>query len=254
MTDERRESDESAPLPETWLAMARSSYHPPRSAPRDEIWEGIQRALHESSAGGEAPSRPAAWANTHPTRRHGLRLPRWSALLAAASVALLLGVGLGRWSADPGSVGPEGGPVDATSPVASAAGSEVRRPESPSPSVRFATARHLTDVEALLSLVQVDARQARVDQAVGVWGRELLTDTRLLLDSPASNDPAVRGVLEDLELVLAQIALLADPRATPERLRGELELIALGVAEGGVRARLQSVLPSVDRMHASADD
>jgi hypothetical protein len=44
-----------------------------------------------------------------------------------------------------------------------------------------------------------------------VWARDLLTTTRLLLDSPAGADPARRELLETLELVLVQIARL--PRA-----------------------------------------
>ncbi|MEQ9569534.1 MAG: hypothetical protein RLN75_05045 [Longimicrobiales bacterium] len=69
-----------------------------------------------------------------------------------------------------------------------------------------------------------------------------------------ADDPAVRSVLEDLELVLAQIALLAAPDVDPDRVRSELDLIARGVAETGVRSRIHSVLPSVDRGLAAADD
>ena len=40
---------------------------------------------------------------------------------------------------------------------------------------------------------------------LGRWGREVLTSTRLLLDSPAGDDPQLRALLDDLELVLVQI-------------------------------------------------
>jgi hypothetical protein len=49
----------------------------------------------------------------------------------------------------------------------------------------------------------------------------MLTSTRLLLDSPAGEDPARRGLLEDLETVLVQLVQRsgapADERALLDR-------------------------------------
>jgi hypothetical protein len=63
----------------------------------------------------------------------------------------------------------------------------------------------LGQAEALLSQYRADRAADRMDPAVGRWARDVLTSTRLLLDSPAADDPGMRGLLEDLELVLAQI-------------------------------------------------
>jgi hypothetical protein len=63
----------------------------------------------------------------------------------------------------------------------------------------------LGQAEALLSQYRADRAAERMDPAVGRWARDVLTSTRLLLDSPAADDPAMHDLLEDLELVLAQI-------------------------------------------------
>lgn len=227
-----RESDDvldDRDLPDTWVHMARSTYNPPGEAPREEIWRGLEARLFPDTAS--------------VTRRR--RAP-WVPILAAASVVLLLGVGLGRWSAPLAVVSDPA--VVPTAPATTARATSTA-------SVRFATARHLNDAEALLAFVSTDARQGRVDRDLAQWGSGLLTQTRLLLDSRVAEEPEVRGVLEDLEIVLAQIALLGDPGFDAERLRSELDLISKGVTEGGVRTRIRSVLPSmVPRLFAADDD
>jgi hypothetical protein len=67
----------------------------------------------------------------------------------------------------------------------------------------------------------------------------LLATNRLLLDSPASNDAATRVLLQDLELVLAEIAQLSPaPRAH------DLDLIKEGLEQGGVLSRLRTAVPA----------
>ena len=69
--------------------------------------------------------------------------------------------------------------------------------------------------------------------------RELLATNRLLLDSPAARDRRTRLLLEDLELVLAEIAQL-----TPQATAGDRELIREGMERGGVLSRLRTVVPA----------
>ncbi|HEU4748765.1 MAG TPA: hypothetical protein VFS56_09720, partial [Gemmatimonadaceae bacterium] len=64
---------------------------------------------------------------------------------------------------------------------------------------------------------------------------DLLVTTRLLMDSPAAQDPKLRGLLEDLELVLVQIA-----RLRVERNRSDLDLIHQTVEQADVISRLNS--------------
>src|SRR5437868_4037942 len=64
---------------------------------------------------------------------------------------------------------------------------------------------------------------------------------RLLLDSPAALDPELKGLLDDLELVLAQIARLpARPRGGRDASRSELELITRSLEQHDVVPRLRS--------------
>ena len=70
---------------------------------------------------------------------------------------------------------------------------------------RLASQQMLGQAEALLIQYRTDVAADRMDPAIGRWAREVLTSTRLLLDSPAAEDRGMRDLLEDLELVLAQI-------------------------------------------------
>jgi len=46
---------------------------------------------------------------------------------------------------------------------------------------------------------------ATMDSLTARWARDVLSNTRLLLDSPAGEDPVRRRLLEDLETVLVQL-------------------------------------------------
>jgi hypothetical protein len=70
--------------------------------------------------------------------------------------------------------------------------------------------------------------------------RELLSMTRLLLDRESVTDPTTRGLLEDLELVLAQLVVLP---ATGDRSQ-ERTLITAGLADRNLMERLRTALPS----------
>ena len=182
--------------------IARDAYHAPPEVPRDEMWTLIQAAR---TARGPA-RRPGADEGTDviPIRR--IRPQPWWAAVAAA---LVIGVVLGRGSLtgpDPvvtvADSGPEG--PAAVEDAASGGDGTIMVPRS----YRVAAARHLTRTENFLTMFRVDARTDQLDVEVGAWARRLLTDTRLLLDSPAGGDPELRVLLNDLELVLAQIVQL----------------------------------------------
>ncbi len=69
---------------------------------------------------------------------------------------------------------------------------------------------------------------------------QLLTTTRMLIDSPASNDPAMRNLLEDLELVLAQVVRLQN---NPDRT--ELDLINRALEQRDVIPRLRTAVADI---------
>jgi hypothetical protein len=64
---------------------------------------------------------------------------------------------------------------------------------------------HLSRAEALITAYGAAKTDAKTDAQLAAWARDLLSNTRLLLDSPAGADPARRKLLQDLELVLVQI-------------------------------------------------
>lgn len=65
--------------------------------------------------------------------------------------------------------------------------------------------RHLASAEALISVVTSAPRDAMLDSLTSKWAREMLSNTRLLLDSPAGDEPLRRRLLEDLETLLVQL-------------------------------------------------
>lgn len=68
--------------------------------------------------------------------------------------------------------------------------------------------RYLIRTAALLASLPSDRTTMASDSSIAIRAGELLTQTHLLLDSKAGSDPTLHKLLEDLELVLAQIARL----------------------------------------------
>ncbi len=198
MTDERFER---------LLREAAQDYHRPPATPREEMWQGIaaRRAARRRRA---ATWRPVL---------------RWGVGIAAV---LALGIGIGRWTAEPRRTGP--------APVAAAGGGD-RGPLA----YRVAAAQYLTRTEALLTGFRSEARSGQADAQFARQARDLLGTTRLMLDSPAAQDGRLKGLLEDLELVLAQIAQLP-PRADTE----EVQLINQGLEQRSVLLRLRTANPA----------
>ena len=100
--------------------------------------------------------------------------------------------------------------------------------------------RHLSEAEALLTSFRTrTTADQQMDAQLGAWARQLLSNTRLLLDSPVANDPQRRPLLEDLELVLVQIVQLS-PGAAPQ----DRELIEKTLQQEHVLTRLRTAIPA----------
>lgn len=202
MTDERFEE---------YLREAAPDYRRPPETPREVMWRQIDAARRERRGVRSFPARPRPWL-------------RWGVGIAAL---LALGVALGRWSAT------NGGDPDQPG-VTIAADRPAETNEAVGVAYRVATVEHLSRTEALLTDFRAGGA---TDERLTTWARDLLSTTRLLLDSPAGDDLEIRRLLEDLELVLAQIATLSD--------RGEdRELIDQGLDRNGVLLKLRTVVPS----------
>ena len=103
----------------------------------------------------------------------------------------------------------------------------------------MAAAQYLSRTEALLTGFRSEARTGRIDLQFAGQARDLLTTTRLMLDSPAAADPRLKSLLEDLELVLAQIAQV--PQGSD---RADLQLINQGLEQRSVLLRLRTANPA----------
>jgi hypothetical protein len=106
-------------------------------------------------------------------------------------------------------------------------------------SYQVATVRHLSNAEALLTAFKNDNKDAALDASLSIWARDLLSNTRLLIDSPAAEDPQRRKLLGDLELVLAEIVQLSPGASAQDR-----DLVAGSIKNGNVMTRLRSAIPA----------
>ena len=162
--------------------------------------------------------------------RRSFRLPRGIGIAAT----LLLGIGIGR-----ATVSFKGAPKQNTPEIAVA---QVARTDSlPEPAPYSAeTSQYLGQTAALLIALPSEVRAGRANEQFLGRAGELLTRTRLMLDSPAANDPNMRNLLEDLELVLAQVVHLENNQN-----RTELDLISRALEQRDVIPRLRTAAADI---------
>ena len=111
---------------------------------------------------------------------------------------------------------------------------------APSSAYQLTAVRHLSEAEALLTSFRAHSTaDQQMDAQLGAWARQLLSNTRLLLDSTVANDPQRRPLLEDLELVLVQIVQLSPGSAPQDR-----ELIEKTLQQDHVMTRLRTAIPA----------
>ena len=187
---------------------AARAYHAPPETPREEMWARISAARQRGSGA----------AGQRGTRVLPFR-PRWAPWAAAAAAILAVGIGIGRISVGPMSSAWEG-------------------PSANAITYRLAAQEHLSQSEAFLTLFRTSLEDRTDHRLASASARHLLATNRLLLDSPAAVDPATRLLLEDLELVLAEIAQLS-PRSRAQ----DLQLIRDGIERGNFMPRLRTAVP-----------
>ncbi|MGH7614495.1 MAG: hypothetical protein ACREMW_10715 [Gemmatimonadales bacterium] len=195
---------------EQLLRDAARDYHRPPETPRGELWARIEAERRRRRAAPRVVVLRPAW--------------RWGLGMAAV---LLLGIAIGRWIRP----SQQTAAPFLTPSAAQAAPSDL--------GYRLAAAQYLTRTETLLTGFRADARAGQLDSQFVAQARELLSSTRLLIDSPAGRDARLKSLLQDLELVLAQIALLPAVRDS-----ADVELITQGMDQSSVLTRLRSANPA----------
>ena len=204
-------------------------YRVPPSPPLDAMWQQIE----ERHFGAPVVSLTDR-ASSRPRRRRALGPPSWSALIAGIAAALIIGVAVGRMSRG-------------IAPVIADNGREGQYDywTANAEPYRQATTEYLGQTVALLTALPAAARDGQPDARFVTQASDLLTTTRLLLDSPAADsDPRLKSLLEDLELVLAQLSRLPSEHGGPE-----LNLITQALDQRDVVPRVRAAAASI-----SSDD
>ena len=194
--------------------------------------QDLARTIHEAGAEYRKAPEPRVdlmWQEIEARAFAPRRRLSWNVPLALAAV-LALGLGVGFWA---------GRRTTASLPASearnvTATGTQFASSTS-SPFVGVAS-NYLEQMTGLVIAVAGDLRSGQVPAGTISNARELLSTTRLLLDSGVE-DPRFGDLLEDLELVLAQIVRLRD--ASPGM---DAALIAQALDQREVLPRLTSYL------------
>lgn len=192
----------------------------------------LQELLRDASRTWRVPPEPRvaemwqAIESRHFNRPRRRLTPNWWLFVTAVAASLVFGVALGRFSAPGATV-----PADVA----------VAAPGVGEPYGRQTT-ELLGQTALLLAALPGEVRDGQTDEHFATQAGQLLQTTRLLLDSPVAAEPRLRVLLEDLELVLAQVAQL--PTSAP-RNAAELEIINAALEERDVVPRIRVAVASL---------
>jgi ElaB/YqjD/DUF883 family membrane-anchored ribosome-binding protein len=261
------------------LRVSAQDYNRPSEAPRDRMWSEIRtrRAEQRLAARTAAPAhiRHQPWfipAIAAAVLVIGIALgrgyERWTSAPDAMTIATVKPESVSQVAVTPRVPDSEGdtnaaadvapsnartthsasatlrSPADVSRSTPNAPRSVTNAPRSTSGanlSYRLAVVQHLAGTEAMLTSFRAAAKRGDVDAQITNWARNLLTTTRLLQSSAAQQDPTMKRLLDDLELVLVQIAQYT---STGQHHAEELELIEHSIERRGVIGKLQTTTPA----------
>ena len=202
--------------------MART-HNPPPEVPRDRMWAKIDAARAERRGVLQPDFTP---------RRPVFRVLR---LAAAVAAVLVVGIFIGRFTQQP-AVKTVIDPVPVAVQPDTGGNPRVKR------DVYALAARDLFSRADYL-LTDFKVRSCGKDNLSEVpdWAGGMLVQTRLLMDTPAADDIEMKNLLEELELVLAQILGLSK-----ENCARDMAWIRKGLNERATIDRLRTVSAGVE--------
>ena len=204
------------------LRDAAQTWNAPPAAPLDVLWAGIEREAFATPLAPPARREPMA-----PFRR----APGWGAVAFAAAASLVIGVLAGQFWSRPGTA--------SVPPAVAAAGTRTltgAASRTADPAERL-TQELLARTAVLLAGLPAEAGGSRGNPKLADQAGHLLTTTRMLLDSPLGRERRMKDLLQDLELVLVQVARLRAPQ------RGQdLTIIKEAVEERELVPRIRSAV------------
>ena len=232
-------------------------YGEPGATPRDAMWRAVAASRRKVV---QLP-----WWRRPVTRVDVL------AGAAAAAVLVMAGILVGRMSLNP--VDRNGGPnlpLVAEAPIVrtptqtgdpiESTGRSASGPVEPRPTgangeldlgmrtrpgdgnrevLRLVATRYLSRTESFLTRWRAGDPASASGEWTRDWARRGLTDVRLLLDTAGNDDPEMKSLLLDLEVVLAQILQASAEGSTLDRERAERRL-----NDRAVLPRLRNMIPA----------
>jgi hypothetical protein len=221
MTDDRQNSADANDRMDALIKEGAADYNRPGSTPRDEIWNRIQ--AHRHAARSSSRAKRGTWSLS--------RAQRGTLLMLAAT--LVIGIVLGR-------------AIERSKPAKPESIVQIPAPSSndslaAAASYRRVMLEHIGNSEAMITSFRANARSGKTDKQMAGWSNDLLLRTRMLESSPASQDPVMKRLLEDLDLVLAQINQYSS-RGTHRP--DDLDLIEQSIDQRGVMTKLRATNPA----------
>jgi len=193
------------------LTDAVRSYRPPPDAPLDAIWARVEAEAIDTRAERRAPG--------------------WRVFAGAIAATLLFGVLIGRATAARTFAAPMASASASASTPAHLASNLSADP------YQRTTQEFLGRTAVLLAALPSKDHPGTNDARLAGQAQQLLGTTRLLLDSPVGHEQRMKDLLEDLELVLAQVS-----RLQPQRPGESLTLINEALEERDVVPRIRSAV------------
>lgn len=194
----REEPENTEAIDAQLRTLAAASLPPDQPIPTEAMWAAISARRAPAVVPSSRRALEIVASGVSPRR-----IRRFWPELAALAAMLVIGVAIGR-STD---FRRSDAPVEANRAGALAVSDAANAASSALPlMLAQLTTEHMARSEALLVTAKQDLSGAvSSNTMVSDWARELLSTTRLLLDTEQITDPQTRRLLQDLELTLALI-------------------------------------------------